>query len=604
MSINIEHSKRPGFKSGMSFINERNDIYIPVVSRNINEDLQKRKGVVLSGPKPRLYGIKSKDQLSQDILDSQGIKVTLSDKTLTDLYGIKRPRTREVIDPVTGLKKTIIERDRFGNPVMDDRVINDTMLNSYKADYAANLDEILREVKRGNVRSVTDMNTINEFLAIAIVQDNITSEQLKKIYSIVSITSGMFGLPAISPVKLPGFEVKIGGKKKTIASTMREGVVTRDDLKDNKATGRTGMMADVFLYLISNAVSNGLTIERPYKSVDGNPKKLSTLQSSLSGTNVLDLKTAQLYDSLDSLAKALYKSSGSSISNRQLRERVIKIMKDNPGYETAIKRVAEDGVYDRDGWTNAVMVDGKFDPTERELIKETIANIFDIYASVGIAVPGLRTREDIIQKAVEDRKNDIIEIYATKDEKQITRALDDITLDIATKIANFPSFSREELPGLISTVSTVYVRNIYDTFIEDFKAIVKDILDNKVTSDEIKEVLGTVPPPAGEAQLDKKELLRNIDAILPAEVKKRGWPWPLTDKLKDDVADFISDDIDARLATGSGRRLRKGTRLRVVGQHPIDSKKRSSVRKAKAEMERYARRQTVFFDKGDRTIIK
>jgi len=84
-------------------------IDIPKKLRNTDNSMfsiGKRPAYYASAPNSRLYGVHTSDELAQKVLQEEGIKIRLSDKTISNIFETKVPETRTIINP-DGTKSTV-----------------------------------------------------------------------------------------------------------------------------------------------------------------------------------------------------------------------------------------------------------------------------------------------------------------------------------------------------------------------------------------------------------------------------------------------------------------------------------------------------------------
>jgi hypothetical protein len=577
-------NERPAFREGTYVIDSVRLPNLPRPIRNKIDELEKRPGYEMISPKSRLYGIKSKDQLSQQLIEQQGITVSLSDKTLTDLYGTKRPRTR-TITGADGKTTTIFVRDRFGNVIMDDATINETMLNGYKSNYDTALTTILKEIKDGSLKSETDMNTIKDFLQLAIIQDTLTIQQLKKIYSIVSIIDGFYEMPDVGIKPIPDVEEDKDGKKilSTALTVLREGVVTADDMK-TPASGRN-IVSDIYLYLISNAVANGLTIDKPVVGTGNKPILLSSVDRAVRGGEVLDLKTARMFPSIDELALFVGTMSDDVSTTRELRQTVI--------YATRIKiddlKGAKRPARAVEKWTNEIMGEYGIDPAVRELVVNTIRSVLSTHASFGTMPKPVKNLSAFVEESVNKDKDRLSGMFATADdEKKLESKKTAYANELTTKITKVPGFDIADRPQIMMSIEK-YVNATEAEFYKELVDTLVMALDTWVSADDIKAII--------DGKVTKPDVVRDIiNAPVEDVLNVVGWKHGMSNRLKNIIAREAGNYLDARELRGSGLRVY----MKGSGIHT----RRSAAHQAKAEMEKYARVKTQYFNRGGTTIIR
>lgn len=598
--VMIEYQRRPAFREGTFVIDKGNKPILPRIIRNRSDELGERPSFKQESPKSRLYGVKSKDQLSQEILEREGTKVTLSDKTLTDLYGTKKPRTKVIIDPITGVRRTVYERDRRGNPILDDVTINETTFNGYKNNYDAALRAIEDKVtlSAGETKSFASMaaielSTIKEFINFLVLQDNITNEQLQKIYSIVSITDGIYDLPNTPPKMLP--EIKTPGG--VIGGYRRAGIISNDDIK-----GADSVLSEVYLYLISNAIKNGLSISYPVIGTSGAPMSLSSIKARLaapakgkagSGNQVLDLQTARMFKTLEDLTAYVEEKGDIAQPLSRLRESVLKLVINDPDFNSTLKGLKEGKGLDIKGWTNSIMGDGKFDPSYEELVKETIVNIFNTYSAIGVVSRPATGKQDTVKQYFEKNEKIYEAILSSVDEKLIDGEIDKEINRSTREIVKLPGFTKEDGPEVLRMADQLYVADIKSRFEKKFTDAVAKAVNSMVKTTDIKAVI--------DGSYQRDDLIDDVHANIANLMKAGGWEYKISPALEDRSKDIIGDTVDSRVLTGAGM-MGRGVRMVMRGRG-IDSAKRSAIKEAKRNMARYARVQTVYHNKAGTTYI-
>jgi hypothetical protein len=138
MSTTIDLSlypQRPEFRKGTVVINNKKPAKLPVMIRNRTSDYTARKGEYRK-PEPlsRLHGVLSSDEISARQLQNDGVKVFLSDRTISNMFDAEVPIFDSKIDSVTG---EIIKYPRLyadGTPVLVKKRVNIAQLHEYLAD--------------------------------------------------------------------------------------------------------------------------------------------------------------------------------------------------------------------------------------------------------------------------------------------------------------------------------------------------------------------------------------------------------------------------------------------------------------------------------------
>lgn len=288
------HPMRPGFKLGdpKNVVNIQNSAYIPRLRLGRSTDLIRAPGYKLEAPKSRLYGVQSTDDITNNILKNEGIKIQLSDKTISNILGSKVPKVNIVVNP-DGTKTAEVVKDKFGNIVMVDNKVNLSQL----INMLSNVDITLNNMA---IQSKTDIKESKD-TQLAFLKELLEDQKIllssTKMSSIYTASKSVPGYVPYNPL----------GKQYVKAPEYREN------------------MGTINLYLLSVCKSRGLLPNAPIIGARG-PIELASLSRDMSLTSkyIIDLHNSRVFkDSSD--AKA-FGTSTKAIKEAELLDKRVKIM--------------------------------------------------------------------------------------------------------------------------------------------------------------------------------------------------------------------------------------------------------------------------------------